>query len=41
MTKVKEAVRRLVCLLCGHAWTARAKNPKSCPNCKRYDWNQK
>ncbi len=29
------------CLLCGYEWEARKELPKTCPRCKRYDWNKK
>ena len=31
------------CEKCGHSWFSRKENeaPKSCPQCKRYDWNKK
>jgi hypothetical protein len=28
------------CKLCGYNWGARVPNPRSCPNCKRYDWEE-
>ena len=27
------------CQRCGYEWESRAKNPKSCPMCKSYQWN--
>jgi len=27
------------CKRCGYEWDSRKEKPKSCPNCKRYDWN--
>ena len=30
------------CNQCGHLWCPRSDDiPKSCPACKRYDWNKK
>ena len=29
------------CKQCGHEWIARTEKPKSCPACKRYDWDGK
>ena len=29
------------CNQCGFEWIARLKEPRACPNCKRYDWNKK
>lgn len=28
------------CKRCGKSWAARVENPKQCPFCKRYDWNE-
>ncbi len=28
------------CLKCGFEWPSRVDNPKQCPRCKRYDWNE-
>lgn len=28
------------CKFCGYTWSARTENPKACPNCKRYRWNE-
>ena len=29
------------CLKCGHQWlTDLDRDPKVCPRCKRYDWNE-
>lgn len=28
------------CLRCNYEWRSTVENPKSCPNCKRYDWNR-
>ena len=25
--------------VCGYRWNSRVAVPKSCPKCKRYDWN--
>ena len=33
-------VTKIKCKLCGHRWLARVEDPRSCPNCKRYDWNK-
>lgn len=30
-----------VCKKCKHKWQSRVKKPRSCPNCKRYDWDKK
>jgi len=27
------------CKKCGHEWTGKIAEPKACPKCKRYDWN--
>lgn len=27
------------CKLCGYEWVVRIEDPKQCPKCKRYDWN--
>ena len=27
------------CRLCEHEWAARKEKPKSCPKCKRYDYD--
>jgi len=27
------------CKKCGYEWKPKKKNPKQCPNCKRYDYN--
>lgn len=29
------------CKQCAHEWIARTEKPKSCPACKRYDWDGK
>ena len=29
-----------VCKQCGLEWTPRVANPRACPGCKRYDWNE-
>lgn len=30
------------CKLCNHKWRERTEEkPKACPNCKRYDWEDK
>lgn len=30
------------CKLCNWEWVSRSgNNPKACPRCKRYDWNDK
>lgn len=34
-------MEKLLCLRCGFTWEPRIKNPKSCPSCKRYDWNKR
>ena len=26
------------CRKCGHEWQNRAKKPRACPKCKRYDY---
>jgi len=28
------------CNKCDYEWKSRIENPKSCPKCKRYDWNK-
>jgi len=28
------------CLKCGYEWEGKKEKPKSCPKCKRYDWNK-
>ena len=28
------------CVKCGYEWIAKADKPKSCPRCKRYDWDK-
>ncbi len=28
------------CMKCGHKWVSRVENPKACPACKRFDWNE-
>lgn len=30
----------LKCLRCNYLWKPRIENPRSCPTCKRYDWNK-
>lgn len=30
----------LTCVRCDWTWIPRAANPKSCPSCKRYDWEE-
>jgi predicted Zn-ribbon and HTH transcriptional regulator len=27
------------CNQCEYDWDSRVENPKQCPQCKRYDWN--
>ena len=27
------------CLRCGHEWKSILDRPKTCPRCKRYDWD--
>lgn len=27
------------CLKCNHEWQGKVEKPKSCPRCKRYDWD--
>jgi len=29
-----------VCNQCGLEWTPRVANPRACPGCKRYNWNE-
>lgn len=29
------------CFRCGHIWDSRVKNPKACPKCKSYKWEEK
>jgi len=29
----------LECKRCGHKWIPRVPNPRRCPKCLRYDWN--
>ena len=29
------------CDRCGYEWDSRKDSPKSCPKCKRYDWDDK
>jgi predicted Zn-ribbon and HTH transcriptional regulator len=29
-----------VCKRCGHEWVSRVENPRQCPKCKSYDWNE-
>ena len=31
---------QLVCKRCGHKWTPRVPNPKRCPKCLRYGWDE-
>jgi predicted Zn-ribbon and HTH transcriptional regulator len=31
---------KVKCKVCGYEWTPRAKDPKQCPKCKRYDWKE-
>ena len=33
-------MKTLKCQRCGHEWEARVKVPRSCPRCKRYDWDK-
>jgi Zn finger protein HypA/HybF involved in hydrogenase expression len=44
-TTVQRSIRRsgavLYCFKCEHSWTARAKQPQECPNCKSRNWNRK
>jgi len=28
------------CLRCGYVWVSTKDNPKSCPFCKSYQWNE-
>jgi len=28
------------CKKCGYFWQSRIENPKTCPRCKSYTWNQ-
>lgn len=35
--KIKKAV---TCIRCDWTWEPRIACPKSCPNCKRYDWEE-
>lgn len=28
------------CKKCNYTWESKIENPKSCPRCKRYDWNK-
>lgn len=35
-----ETNKTCTCKRCGHKWTARVKNPVTCPKCKSPLWNQ-
>jgi len=38
---MKNKPKHHCCNLCGYKWTQRGETlPKSCPNCKRYDWHR-
>jgi predicted Zn-ribbon and HTH transcriptional regulator len=30
----------VTCLRCGHQWMPAVPQPKSCPRCKSYYWNE-
>jgi len=30
-----------ICEKCKYEWEARVENPKTCPRCKRHDWDVK
>ena len=34
-------MRKHKCKQCGYKWDGRKNHPKSCPRCKRYDWNKR
>lgn len=33
-------MKEKVCKKCGHKWVPRTDNPKSCPGCKSYNWDE-
>lgn len=33
-------IQWLKCVACNWEWRARIMKPKSCPRCKRYDWEE-
>ena len=33
-------MKKCKCKKCGYSWTAYKDNPKSCPSCKSYTWNE-
>ena len=41
MTSATKKTYACDCQQCGHKWAARKARPKSCPKCKRYDWQAK
>lgn len=41
MTRAKSiTIPTLTCLHCGHIWVPSKSEPKVCPKCKRYNWNE-
>lgn len=34
------AIMKKKCKLCDYTWEARIDNPRTCPSCKRHDWNK-
>jgi len=33
-------MKKLKCNQCEYKWESRKDEPKQCPKCKRYDWNE-
>ena len=31
---------KVKCVKCGYEWLKRQENPKCCPKCKNYKWNE-
>jgi len=40
MTADKVGLPVNVCKKCGHRWVSRVENPRQCPKCKSYGWNE-
>lgn len=38
--KETRIIKKVTCKRCGRSWEPRVSNPKQCPYCKRYDWNE-
>jgi len=40
MPKNSVTIPRLKCNQCSHEWTPSKAQPRACPRCKRYNWNE-